>query len=117
MMFEIRWMKTIQFRQKVLREPVLPAKNKAICPVFWTHKMLLDNPGQPEDPLFLIKTPIQRLSLSANQLIYRLWKWLKLLGEDDMAYLLHSLRRGGGHLCISVRHGRGDDKTSRGLGK
>ena len=100
MMFKIRWTKTIQFRQKVLRVPVLPAKNKAICPVFWTHKML-DNPGQPEDPLFLIKTPIQCLLLSANQLIYRLRKWLKLLGEDDMAYSLHSLRRGGPPLHIS----------------
>ena len=70
MMCEIRWTKTIQFRQKVLRFPVLPAQNKAICPVFWTHKMIIDNPGQEEDPLFLITTPQQRLCLSSNQLIY-----------------------------------------------
>ena len=94
MMFEIRWTKTIQFRQKILRVPVLPADNKAICPVFWVHKMLQDNPGEPEDPLFLIKTPQQRLCLSANQLINRIRKWLKLIGEDDMAYSLHSLCRG-----------------------
>ena len=40
MMFEIRWTKTLQFKQKVLRVPVLPTQNKAICPVFWVHKML-----------------------------------------------------------------------------
>ena len=57
MMFEVRWTKTLQFRQKVLRFPVLPAKNKAICPVFWVYKMLSDNPGNPDDPLFLISTP------------------------------------------------------------
>ena len=37
MMVEIRWSKTIQYKQKVLRLPVLPAKNKAICLVFWVH--------------------------------------------------------------------------------
>ena len=95
MMCEIRWTKTIQFKQKVLRFPVLPTENKAICPVFWVHKMIQDNPGNPQDPLFLIHTPLLRLSLSANQLVYRLRKWLKLVGQDDMAFSLHSLRRGG----------------------
>ena len=33
MMCEVRWTKTLQNKQKVLRFPVLPAKNKAICPV------------------------------------------------------------------------------------
>ena len=95
MMFEIRWTKTIQFRQKILRFPVLPAGNKAICPVFWVHKMIKDNPGMAQDRLFLINTPIVKLSLSANQLVYRMRKWLKLIGQDDMAFSLHSLRRGG----------------------
>ena len=95
MMFEVRWTKTLQFRQRVLRFPVLPVQNKSICPVFWVHKMILDNPGRPQDPLFLIKTPTQWLCLSANQLIYRLRKWLRLVGKDDMAYSLHSLCRGG----------------------
>ena len=57
MMFEVRWTKTLQFRQKILRFPVLPAQNKAICPVFWIHRMLHDNPGEPLDPLFLTKNP------------------------------------------------------------
>ena len=94
MMCEVRWTKTIQFRQKVLRFPVLPAKNKNVCPVMWVHKMIADNPGNPEDPLFLIKTPAQRLCLSENQLIYRIRKWLKLIGEEDTGYTLHSLRWG-----------------------
>ena len=79
----------------MLRFPVLPAQNRSICPVFWVHKMILDNPRTPQDPLFLIKTLTQWLCLSANQLIYRLRKWLRLVGEDDMAYSLHSLHRGG----------------------
>ena len=77
------------------RFPVLPAENKAICPVFWTYRMIQDNPGQPQDPLLLINTPAAKLLLSANQLIYRIRKWLKLLGEPDQEYSLHSLGRGG----------------------
>ena len=95
MMVEVRWTKTIQFRQKVLRVPVLPAANKAICPVFWVHKMVIDNPGNPQDPLFLISTKQSKLCLSANQLVYRLRKWLKLAGENEEEYSLHSLHRGG----------------------
>ena len=95
MMFEVRWTKTIQFRNKVLRFPVLPAKNKLICPVFWVHKMVRDNPGEPQDPLLLIQVQREKMCLSANQLIHRLRKWLKIIGEPDMQYSLHSLQRGG----------------------
>ena len=95
MMFEITWSKTIQFRQKILRVPVLPADNKAICPVYWVYRMLAENPGEASDPLFLINTPLGKLCLSANQLILRLRKWLKLIGEEESSYTLHSLRRGG----------------------
>ena len=40
MMAEITWAKNLQFKQKVLRLPVLPANNKVICPVMWTHYMI-----------------------------------------------------------------------------
>ena len=95
MMCEIRWSKTIQFKQKILRLPVLPAKNKAICPVFWTHFMLGAIPAEPQDPVLMLKLKDQKVALSANQLIYRIRKWLLLLGEDPSLYSLHSLRRGG----------------------
>ena len=32
-MVDLRWTKTIQFKQKILRLPVLPVNNKKICPV------------------------------------------------------------------------------------
>ena len=94
MMCEVRWTKTMQTKGGMLRCPVLPAKNKSICPVFWVHKMVQDNPGNPAGPLFLIKTSQSRLCLSENQLLYRIRKWLKLIMEDDARYMLHSLRRG-----------------------
>ena len=36
-MMDLRWTKTIQFKQKILWLPVLPAANKKICPVIWLH--------------------------------------------------------------------------------
>ena len=94
MMVEIRWSKTIQHKQKILRLPVLPAKNKAICPVFWMHYMVTSVPGLPHDPVLALKGPGKTLVLSANQLIYRFQKWLILIGEDPTIFSLHSLRRG-----------------------
>ena len=95
MMFEVRWSKTIQHKQKVLRLPVLPANNKGICPVFWVHYLTNKIPGLPTDPVLMIINDGEKVALSANQLIYRLRKWLILIGEDSLAYSLHSLCRGG----------------------
>lgn len=95
MMFEIRWSKTIQYKQKILRLPVLPAKNKAICPVFWVHYMISQVPAQPYHPVLALTSAGKTWALSANQLIYRFRKWLTLLGEESTLFSLHSLRRGG----------------------
>ena len=95
MMIEIRWSKTIQHKQKILRLPILPAENKAICLVFWVHYMVNSIPGTAQDPAFALKAGKQKLSLSYNQLIARFRKWLKLIGQDPFIFSLHSLCRGG----------------------
>ena len=94
-MFEIRWSKTIQYRQKILRLPVLPANNKSICPVYWTHQILINIPAGPNQPLLALRHQGQIVSLSANQLLYRIRRWLRLLSIQEDRYTLHSLRRGG----------------------
>ena len=95
MMVEIRWSKTIQYKQRILRLPVLPAKNKAICPVFWMHFMVSKIPVGPQDLVLSLVEGHNILALSANQLIYRFRKWLILIGQDPSIYTLHSLHRGG----------------------
>ena len=95
MMAEVRWSKTIQFKQRVLRLPILPVKNKKICPVTWMNYMISHIPGLSTDPLFLIRVKGKKLALSANQLILRMRKWLRLINEDPEKYSIHSLRRGG----------------------
>ena len=95
MMVEIRLSKTIQHKQKILRLPVLPAKNKAICPVFWMHVMINTIPAGPHEPVLALRSGHKVLALSANQLIYRFRKWLILIGQEPSKFSLHSLRRGG----------------------
>ena len=95
MMIEIRWSKTIQHKQKILRLPVLPANNRAICPVYWMHHMVSSIPAQPHQPTFTVITQPAVLALLANQLVYRLRKWLKLIGMEAALFSLHSLCRGG----------------------
>ena len=92
MMCDLRWTKTIQFKQRVLRMPVLPAHNKKICPVLWVHYMIQTIPAQPTDPAFTIYYKGQKIALSANQLITRLRRWLKIIKEPQDRYSLHSLR-------------------------
>ena len=94
MMVKVRWSKVLQFREKILRYPVLAANNKAVCPVFWMQHMVNTVKAGPTDPLFAIPYKQHMVSLSANQLISRLRKWLKLVGIDQMQYSLHSLCRG-----------------------
>ena len=94
MMVEIRWSKTIQHKEKILRVPVLPAKNKAVCPVFWMHYMISKVPASAEQPVLALALGRSRLALSANQLIYRFRKWLTLIGKEPSVFSLHSLRRG-----------------------
>ena len=95
MMCEVRWSKTILHKEKILRLPVLPAKNKAICPVFWVHYMVNKIPTGPDQPLFALIPGQSSLALSANQLLYRFRKWLILIGADPTIYPLHSVKQGG----------------------
>ena len=94
MMAEVRWTKTLQCRQRVLRLPVLPVENKAVCPVAWFHHMVNTVPADPQDPAFTVWHKNRKLSLSTNQLLSRLRGWLDQIKEPSQCYSLHSLRRG-----------------------
>ena len=101
MMVEIRWSKTNQHKKKILRVPVLPTKNKSICPVLWMHYMINTIPAQADDAIFTIYSDGKK-TLSANQLVARMRKWLLLIKEPAHLFSLHSLCRGGvtfAHRC------------------
>lgn len=93
---EITWSKTIQFQQKILLLPLLPAKDRRICPRFWLTHMLRVIPGQPQDPLFSIPDNRGNLvPITYSQLGQKLKELVKATGRSPEGYTLHGLRRGG----------------------
>lgn len=52
MVVDIKWSKTIQYKEKVLHMPVLPFPFKQICPVFWFHQMIARFPAVRDSPAF-----------------------------------------------------------------
>ena len=48
MIVEIVWSKTLQFKEKTLTLPLIRLKNRIICPVYWTWKLVQAIPGKPE---------------------------------------------------------------------
>ena len=67
-MVDLRPTKTAQFKQKILKLPVLPVDNKKICPVLWMHYMMNTIPALPSNPAFTIYYKGAKTALSANQL-------------------------------------------------
>lgn len=93
---EIRWSKTIQYQQKVLRLPLIPAKDKRICPVFWLQLMMHRVKAGDQDPLFSLPTAHSGLKpLTYGQLGQRLKELVAMTGMSPEGYTLHGLRRGG----------------------
>lgn len=92
---DIKWSKTIQFKQKLLQIPLLPVTDEDICPVFWVQRMFRKIPAGPEDPAFGVPEKGRITALSYSQLNTRLQRWLGRLGLP-LGYLTpHSMRHGG----------------------
>ena len=91
---DIRWSKTIQYKEKELLLPLIPAKCQAICPIYLIWYMLMSIPWQPQDPLFSVPKKGRNIALNYEQLRKLLAKWVAMTGEDPEGYTPHCLRRG-----------------------
>ena len=91
----IRWSKTIQYKNRVVKAPVVPSSNRSICPQHWLNRMIKLIPAQSHEPLFLVREGAHRYPLTSGQVNRLLKKWTKLAGLDPTAYTGHCLRRGG----------------------
>ena len=52
MLVDIEWSKTLRYKEKVLPLPLVALKNKTLCPVYWTWKLIKTVPAAKLDPLF-----------------------------------------------------------------
>ena len=91
----VRWSKTIQYRNKIVEVPMIPNKNKRICPEHFLKKMLIIIPALPTEPLFLVRVGNNRYPLTAGQVARLLKKWTEMAGLDSSKFTTHCLRRGG----------------------
>lgn len=103
-LIEIKWSKTLQFKEKLLLLPLIPAKDKRICPVFWLRMMMSLVQAARGDPLFMIPTKNGVLKpLTYDQLTKQFKQWVAEIGEDPQEHSLHGLRRGGA--CHALESG------------
>ena len=92
---QVRWTKTLQYKNRIIKAPLVPCLNKTICPVFWITRMIKVILAVDNEPLFLVREGKQRFPLTAGQVTRLLKKWIKNGGLNHKMYTGHCLRRGG----------------------
>ena len=93
---DIKWSKTLQYRQRELLLPLLSAKNKQVCPVFWMKFIFGRFPAPNHAPLLSYPKNGKMVPVTYDQLGSKLKEWVKKAGyASDEGFTLHGLRRGG----------------------
>ena len=92
---EIRWSKTIQFRERKVSCPLLRTSS-ILCPV-WAVQNVLDKTtlASPSGPLFVYQAKGAWRPYLYCQFLRRLREVLEQVGLPATSYAAHSLRRGG----------------------
>lgn len=98
----IRWSKTLQFQEKQLLLPLIPAKDVTICPVYWINYMCALIQAEAHEPLFCYpeKGKQGRVPVTYDQLRTQLRKWVAATGRNPEKFTLHGLRKGGANWAL-----------------
>ena len=100
---QIKWSKTLQYRERELSLPLVRAKNGVICAELWIRRLLLLRhklvKGQP---LFAYKVNGQFIPLTYGVLSKKLKEWVTKIGKKGEDYTLHGLRRGGTNHALTI---------------
>ena len=91
----IKWTKTLQYRNRIIESPIVPAKESIICPHTWVGKMIKNIPAEDHEPFFLVREGNNRFPLTSSQVGRLLAKWTEKVGIPPGQYTPHCLRRGG----------------------
>lgn len=98
----IKWSKVIQYKEKELLLPLLPAKDIRICPVFWIKLMLRKVKTDNNDPLFAIPDSGGVNPLTYSELSDTYKRWVSAVTTLTDNHTLHGLRRGGACHALEV---------------
>ena len=92
----IKWSKTNQFGNRLLKVPLVSIPGSDLCPVKAYKNMAELLPALDSQPAFLIKVGSGKFKpLIYGQLQERIKTLIALTGRDSNLYSTHSLRRGG----------------------
>jgi integrase len=93
----VRWTKTIQFRQRVLKIPLPNLPNHPLCPVRALLKAFsfIPNPSLDAPPFLLSFNQKNFVSLTQSKFSRKLTQVLSKVGYDSSLFSGHSFRRGG----------------------
>ena len=82
----VRWTKTVQYRNKIMATLLVPARFKEICPQHWVKRMTTLIPAAPHEPFFLVREGNNRFPLTSAQVNKWLKQWTKDAGLDSSRY-------------------------------
>ena len=92
---DIKWSKTNQYRARELLLPLIPAKNKKICPVYWINYLFAMNKNAKlTDPLFGVMKCGKMAPVTYEVLADKYKEWICALGKSDQGHTLQGLCRG-----------------------
>jgi hypothetical protein len=100
---ELRYSKTVQFRERVWDIPLPRLRNHPLCPVqaiFRAFELSVDSPS--EGAAFVVSRDSGYSPLTVGMFIARLRECVQLIGLDPSKYAGHSLRRGGATFCYRI---------------
>lgn len=98
----IKWSKVIQYKEKELLLPLLPARDIRICPVFWLGLMMSKVRAGDQDPLFALPEGSGVKPLTSDSLSDRYKMWVSRVTVLTPNHTLHGLRRGGACHALEV---------------
>jgi integrase len=91
----IRWSKTVQFSQRVIKLPLTAIPSSPLCPVTAYTRMITLCPAKCSDPAFSRIKKGKAIAISYTELQSFLRHSLQQVGFNPSLYSSHSFRRGG----------------------
>ena len=99
---DIKWSKTLQYRQRELRLPLLQARNKQICPIYWLTYIFNKLPARRDQPLLCYPKNGKMVPVTYDLMSSKLKTWVQQAGYSPEGFTLHGLRRGGTNHCMTI---------------
>ena len=91
----IKWSKTIQFGQRMLRIPISSIPGNILCPVTAYKNMIRCVPARSNSPAFCKFILGKLVPITYLEFQNKLRSLINLTGRDAFCYSTHSFRRGG----------------------